>query len=157
LYLDLSSGAKSPGYFNDHCRPMIFALAGEINECHPEDLYMPENVIDDDPRTVGSIDAAPVRAHKPLSWRTSALLVNGKYDNNAVYKFQIVVTNMMRIAYEFGLEVSLTLSIAHTRACLFAASAYFLVSCAAICSRLESRMTLICASSPECFGSGTAT
>jgi hypothetical protein len=92
---------------------MIFALAGEINECHPEDLYLAENVIDNDPRTVGSIDAAPVRTRKPLSWRTSALLVNGKYANDAVFKFQIVVTNMMRIAYEFGLEVSSGLSRTH--------------------------------------------
>ena len=67
---------------------MIFALADEMSkgagECHQEDLYLAENVIDDDPRTVGSIDAAPVRTHKPLSWRTSSLVVNGKYDNSAV-------------------------------------------------------------------------
>jgi hypothetical protein len=39
--------------------------------------------------------------------------VNGKYANDAVYKFQIVATNMMRIAYEFGLEVSSRLSRTH--------------------------------------------
>jgi hypothetical protein len=65
LLLHIFAGAKGPDYFNDHCRPMISALAGEINECHPEDLYLAENVIDSSTTTHGQWDQSmlPLCAH----------------------------------------------------------------------------------------------
>jgi hypothetical protein len=98
-------GCISERYYREHIKPRMVLLGNAIFETVWDDLYLPENIIDNKPNTTGSLDGSPVYAWKPSSTRVASMLIAPKYGKNAVFKFQIVVTNMFRIAHEWGLDI----------------------------------------------------
>jgi hypothetical protein len=98
-------GCISASFYRRHVKPRIISLGNVIHETVWEDLYHPDNVIDGDPTVTGSIDGTPIYVWKPQSVRISSMLVNPKYGNKAVVKFQVLVTNMFRIADVWGLDI----------------------------------------------------
>ena len=90
--------------YRKKCKPKLRILGRIIQEVHWDDLFHKDNVIDGDPRKVGAVDGAPVYIQKPCSFRASSFFVVPKY-KGAIVKFEIVVTNMFRIAHEYGLTI----------------------------------------------------
>ena len=98
-------GCISESFYRRHIKPRIISLGNAIHETVWDDLYLDENIIDGNPIVTGSIDGSPVYVWKPGSVRISSMLVNPKYGNKAVLKFQVLVTNMFRIADVWGLDI----------------------------------------------------
>ena len=98
-------GSISEGVFRRHVRPRILKLGLHIKETVRGDLYLDANIIDGDASNTASIDGSPIILWKPQSIRIASMLVAPKYGKKAVVKFQIVVTNMFRIADEWGLDI----------------------------------------------------
>ena len=98
-------GCISEKTFRRKIKTRILALGDDIHETVWDDLYHEDNVIDNNACLTGSVDGAPVFVWKPSSVRVASMLVAPKYGNKACLKFQILVTNMFRIADAHGLEI----------------------------------------------------
>ena len=103
-------GTISHTYFTEHCHTKLVALAARpnngngIKETVWDDLYDTRNIIDNDPRKTAQIDGSPIYIHHPGSFRVAGSFIQGKY-KGAHYSFQLLVTNMFRIADEHGLDI----------------------------------------------------
>jgi hypothetical protein len=97
--------SESESFYRRHIKPRIISLGNAIHETVWDGLYLDENTIDGNPIATGPIDGSPVYVWKPGSARISSMLVNPKYGNKAVLKFQVLVTNMLRIADVWGLDI----------------------------------------------------
>jgi hypothetical protein len=107
------TGPINKDYFIKHVKPRIEWLGLDLSQkensyINPEDAYRATNRIDREGRYLCSIDTAPLYVTTPRSWRMSTLIFNAAKYNSCIFKFQVVVTNELRIVSEYGLSAGTT-------------------------------------------------
>jgi hypothetical protein len=98
-------GTCGESTFLRHCKPLLLRLGAPMQLAYTKwkDLYHKLNRKGDYKSTfTGQIDTFPVRVWQPRNYRVSRMLFNPKYQG-CVFKVQLLVTNMMRIAHAFSL------------------------------------------------------